>query len=252
MLQGWTAGVERLKAEWAAREEQRLRDAELAEKAAELTDQRLAKQRRNEVLAIEAASAAAAAAEEEATRAAVERRRREEEQQRLRDYDAAQALQQAKVQRLVEAEQRRVASEAESDAVHHSKRVAVRQRLLDNRAAAQRQAAEERLRARRLREAELEALAASVAPVVEASQERLMAPTAASATEEEDRRALFRVDGYSNEAVFNDPRAKLSAALLQAGIAPTHEYAREVLLGTSAGKEVRRDVRSSLTLGSDG
>ena len=251
-MQGWTAGVERLKAEWAAREEQRLRDAEWAEKAAELNDQRLAKQRRDELLALEAAAAKAAAAVEEAARAAAERRRREEEQQRLRAYDAARALQQAKVQRLVETEQRRVAAEAESEAAHQSERVAVRQRLLDERAVSQRQAAEERLQSRRLREAELRALAESVAPVVEASQERLMAPTAASAAEEEDRRALFRVDGYSDEAVFSDPRAKLSAALLQAGIAPSHEYAREVLLGTAAGKEVRRDVRSSLALGSDG
>ena len=190
----------------------------------------------------------AAKAKVGAARAEEGKRRREEEHRRLGEYEEAQRLAREKVERMVETEQRRVAAEKAEEEPMRAERVALRQQQAMQKAEAQRAAVEELALRRLQREEGLQALAASVAPVVEASTERLMAPTEACRAEGEGSAALFRVDGYSDERVFSDPRAKLSAALFVAGVPPGHEYAREVLQRTGAGREMRKDMKSSLTL----
>ena len=252
VLASWSTAINGLKAEWRRREERQHRDAELQEKRAELEEQRIVHEQRQRALAEEAEVARLAAAEADAVRAEEEKRRREVEHRQLLDYEAAQALEAEKVQRLVDAEQRRLALEKDEDAQYHAQRVAVRQQQTQAKLAAQRQAEAEQRAERHQHEAAMQALAETLAPVVAASTERLMAPTASSAAEGEGAAALFRVDGYSSDGVFNDPRAKLSAALYAAGIAPGHEYAREVLEKTGAGaKQMRKDLQSSVTFGAD-
>ena len=247
-MEQWTSAVETLKTEWTRREEHRTREADALASHQQLDDMRAVQQQREADAAAQAQLEKETKAKAEAARAEEEKRRRQDAHRLLREHEEAQRVERERVQRLVESEQRRLALEEAEEEPMRASRVALRQQHAQLRLEAQRAAAAELCSLRLQREAELQSLAATVAPLVEASTERLRAPTQASRAEGDAASALFRVDGYSDETLFSDPRAKLSAALYVAGISPGHEYAREVLQRVGAGREMRRDMKSSLTL----
>ena len=78
----------------------------------------------------------------------------------------------------------------------------------------------------------------SFRPQIEASEERLVAPTQALTKKKEvkydkaDKIPLSRVDGYTVNQLMTDMRFKLNVALEGAGLQHTN-YAREVMLGMS-------------------
>ena len=248
---GWAAQVARLKDEWRRQDEAAQREVELAARHSDLQQLRAVRDEQDRVTAEEKKRVHRLQEEKEERRQEEERLRREGVKQQLVQYEEQQRAEQEKVQRLVAVEHKREEEEKEAESRMHAARVAARQQVDDNKRLEQQMDAARLEAEQRDKERRLEALRQSVAPHVDVDRERAQAPTASSAAERDVEGRLFRVDGWSDEAVFSDPRAKLSSALHAAGIATSGDYAREVIVSMGAGRQVRRDMQSSVRLSGD-
>ena len=249
---GWRAELARLKDEWRRADEARQRESQLAVRHAGLQRLRAVKDEQDRARMELREQANRAQAEKDSQYEQEERARREEVKRQLAHYEEQQREELERVQRMAAVEQKRDEEEKEETRRLNAERVATRQQLDDDKQRQQRREAEQQIEQRRDKERRLEALRQSVAPHVDIDRQRVQAPTVSSMTERDVDGRLFRVDGWSNDAVFSDPRAKLSAALHAAGVAISGDYAREVLSWMGAGREARKDMRSSVQLSSDG
>jgi hypothetical protein len=170
--------------------------------------------------------------------------------EQLAQYEEQQRHEHDKVQRIVAAEQQREEEEKDELRREQAVRLAARHQIDADKHRLQQLEAERLAEEQLDKERRLEALRQSVAPQVAIDRQRVQAPTVSSQAERDVDGRLFRVDGWSNEAVFNDPRAKLSAALHAAGIAVSGDYARQVISTLGAGKEMRKDMQSTVQLSS--
>ena len=249
---GWAAEVGRLKDEWRRVDEAKEREREAGERRADLQQLRAVRDEENRVKLEAKQLQDQAQAEKDRQAEDEERLRREEVKQQLAQYEEQQREQQQKVQRIIAVEQQREEEEKDELRHIHATRVAARQLVDEDKHRQQQFEAERLVQEQRDRERRLEALRQSVAPHVVVDRQRVQAPTVSSQAERDVDGRLFRVDGWSNEAVFSDPRAKLSAALHAAGISVSGDYAREVISTMGAGREARRDMKSTApVVGSD-
>ena len=245
---GWLAEVGRLKHDWRRADEAEQRGLELDTRHLELQHMREVKDELDRAKAEEKEQQDRATAEKEKQAEDDERRRREEVKRQLAQYEEQQTEELDKVQRLIAIDRKREEEEKSEERRTNAARLAARQQLEEDKHRQQQREAERQVEQQHDKERRLEALRQSVAPHVAVDKQRVQAPTVSSMAERDAEGRLFRVDGWSNEAVFSDPRAKLSAALHAAGVAISGEYAREVMNSMGAGRETRKDTRSTAHL----
>lgn len=248
---GWAAELAKLKDDWRRADEAQDREVERDARHADLQQLRAVKDEETRVKQETKEQEDKVQVEKDRRAEAEERVRREEVKKQLAQYEEQQRQEQEKVQRIIAAEQQREEEEKDELRREQAARLAVRQQLDAEKHKQQQLEAERLAEEQREKERRLEALRQSVAPQVAIDPQRVLAPTASSQAERDVDGRLFRVDGWSNEAVFTDPRAKLSAALHAAGIPVSGDYARQVIITMAAGREVRRDMQSTVQL-SDG
>ena len=242
---GWSAEVGRLTDDWRRADEAKQRETELEARHSDLQQLRALKDEQDRVKAEVKELQDRAQAEEERKWGEEERMRREEVKRQLAQHEVQQREELEKVQRIIATDKKREGEEKGEERRMHAARFAARQQLEDEKHRQQQQDAARQVEELRERERRLDALRQSVAPQVAIDRQRVQAPTVSSMAERDADGRLFRVDGWSDEAVFSDPRAKLSAALHAAGVAISGDYAREVISSMGAGREARRDARSS-------
>ena len=240
---GWLAEVGRLKDDWRRLDEAKQRETESEARQTDLQQMRAVKDARDRVRAEVKEQDDRAQAEKERKLEEEERVRREEAKRQLVQHEQQQREELEKVQRIIAVDRKREEEEKEEERRMHAVRVASRQQVEEEKLRQQQREADRRAEELREKERRLDTLRQSVAPHVDIDRQRVLAPTVSSTAERDGDARLFRVDGWSDDAVFSDPRAKLSAALHAAGVAISGDYARQVLGSMGAGREARKDTK---------